>query len=237
MKRVIARAKRLISNLTLWAAVLAAIFYSSWPLGFIFNPSVSHNDLASELEASHQPYNWLFISLDILTGLVLLYSGFIQWRKTPKQLTLKLSILGYMLFGGLVIAAAIAPYNCNSLVQNCSVLPNQPLYMIHGLASVFSVIFLFISLALVCKMLIEQKLYHWLTLLSIIVLLSWGAVGFDAFIQVIYNIKHNLVTIQNLFITLCSLSIIVSIGLVEFICAKNRSALTQNSPHQVSSDI
>ncbi len=222
MKRVLIRTKHLVSNLTLWAAVLAAIFYSSWPLGFIFNPTVSHNDLASELEASHQPYNWLFITLDILTGLVLLYSGFMQWRKSPKRLIIKLSILGYMLFGALVIAAAIAPYNCNSLVQNCATLPNQPLYLIHGLASIFSVVFLFISLALVCKMLIDQKLYNWLTLLGMIVLLSWGIVGADAFFQVLDNIKHNLVTIQNLFITLCSLSIIISIGLVEFINSKNR---------------
>lgn len=212
--------KKLISNLTIWAAVLAAIFYSSWPLGFIINPTVSHHDLASELEASHQPYNWLFIALDILTGLVLIYSGIIQWRKSPHKIVLKLSILGYMLFGILVIAAAVAPYNCNSIVQNCGLLPDQPMDIIHGLASIFSVVFLFFSLLLLCKMVIEQHFYHWLTILGIIVLISWGIVGIDAFIQILDNVKSNLIIIQNFFITLCSISIFVSIVLIEHFSAR-----------------
>lgn len=214
--------KEIVTNLTIWAAVVAAILYSSWPLGFIFNPSVSHHDLASQLEAAHQPYNWLFVALDILTGLVLLFSGIIQWRKSPQRLALKLSILGYMLFGFLVIAAAIAPYNCNSLIQNCAVLPRQPLFIIHGLASIFSVVFLFISLLLLCKMLVEQRFYHWLTMAGIVVILIWGVVGIDAFFQILYDVKRNLVTIEDLFITLCSISIVISVALIEYLSSRQK---------------
>ncbi len=203
--------KRVFKNVTLIAAFLASILYSSWPLGFIVNPAVSKYDYASELESAHQPYNWLFIALDIATGLVLLVSGYMQWRKANK-LTIRLSILGYVLFGVLVIAAAIAPYNCNSITQNCIAEATQPAFIIHGLSSIFSVVFLFVSLALLCKILYDRHFYHWLALL-LVVMLSWGVIGVYALVQLEEGVKSNWV--QYLFITVCSLSIIVSVGLVE----------------------
>jgi hypothetical protein len=205
------RAKRVFKNVTIIAACIAAILYSSWPLGFIVNPAVSKYDYASELESSHQPYNWLFISLDIATGVVLIISGYMQWRKA-KKLTVKLSILGYVLFGVLVIAAAIAPYNCNSITQNCIAEATQPAFIIHGLSSIFSVVFLFVSLSLLGKILYDRRLYRWLGLLAVM-LLAWGFIGLYALIQLEQGVKSNWV--QYLFISVCSLSIVASVGLVE----------------------
>jgi hypothetical protein len=205
------QAKRVFKNVTIVAACFAAILYSSWPLGFIVNPAVSKYDYASELESAHQPYNWLFIALDIATGLVLLISGYMQWRKANK-LSIRLSILGYVLFGVLVIAAAIAPYNCNSITQNCIADATQPAFIIHGLSSIFSVVFLFVSLVLLCKILYDRHLHKWLGLL-VAVMLSWGVIGIYALVQLEDGVKSNWV--QYLFITVCSLSIVASVGLVE----------------------
>jgi hypothetical protein len=205
------RAKKIFKNVAIIAACLAAILYSSWPLGFIVNPAVSKYDYASELESAHQPYNWLFITLDVATGIVLIISGYMQWRKA-KKLTVRLSILGYVLFGVLVIAAAIAPYNCNSITQNCIADATQPAFIVHGLSSIFSVVFLFVSMALLSKILYDRHLYRWLGLLSGM-LLAWGFIGLYALIQLEQGVKSNWV--QYLFITVCSLSIVVSVGLVE----------------------
>ena len=45
-------------------------FYASWPLGYWLNP-VANRGLASNLEAAHQPYNWVFIAFDIVSGLLI----------------------------------------------------------------------------------------------------------------------------------------------------------------------
>lgn len=49
--------------------VVAGLLYSSWPLGYWLNPQADHG-LASNLEALHQPYNWLFILIDISSGVL-----------------------------------------------------------------------------------------------------------------------------------------------------------------------
>ncbi len=51
--------------------VSSALLYCSWPLGFLLNPIASRTGLASELGAYGQPYNWVFIWGDIVSGVLL----------------------------------------------------------------------------------------------------------------------------------------------------------------------
>ena len=168
-------------NPVLWIGIVAALVYSSWPLGFILNPAVSHHAFASQLEASSQPYNWLFILLDVLCGLALIVGGILQWHK-ESRLTIKLSVLGYMLFAVMVVVAAVAPYNCNSLsVGTCQAsIVHSPLFIIHGLASILSVLFLLGSTVLLIRLLFEKQTYHWLNMVGVLTVACWGSLGVSA---------------------------------------------------------
>jgi hypothetical protein len=55
-EQLTATCRMLVSKIDFWFAVAAGLVYSSWPLGFWFNPLVAHRDFASELGAAHQPY-------------------------------------------------------------------------------------------------------------------------------------------------------------------------------------
>lgn len=204
--------KKILTNVILITGFIAAILYSSWPLGYFLNPIIARQDYASELESAHQPYNWLFIALDILTGVVLIIVGIIQWRRT-NRLTFRLSIVGYELFAVLVIAAAIAPFNCNSITQNCVALADQPAFIVHGFSSIFSVVFLFGSLVLLCKVLYERHAIKLLVMVGVVVIL-WGMTGLYALYQLEIGVKSNL--IQYIFITICSISIALAVGLIDY---------------------
>ncbi|HWD24402.1 MAG TPA: hypothetical protein VG368_02965, partial [Acidimicrobiales bacterium] len=49
--------------------IAGALAYSSWPLGYVLNGATARSAFASDLELSGQPYNWLFIGLDCVTGI------------------------------------------------------------------------------------------------------------------------------------------------------------------------
>jgi hypothetical protein len=194
-------------------ACLAGILYCSWPLGYILNPSVTRHDFASELQASHQPYAWLFIATDILTGVLMLAIGIWQWKNTTQHKTLRLSIISYVLFGILVIAAAVAPYNCVSGSHSCQLLLHSPAFIIHGFSSIVSVVFLFVSLVLPGKILLEQRMYRWLIVMGVFLVGGWGLTGLGTIIVVSHGMRSN--WMQYNFITICSISLVASVVLIE----------------------
>ena len=54
-------------------AVIAPVLYSSWVLGYILNPVVSHSATVSELAAFNQPFRQVFIWGDVLMGCTILF--------------------------------------------------------------------------------------------------------------------------------------------------------------------
>src|ERR1700733_9742605 len=89
--------KRLRKNPIIWLGVIAAVAYSSWPLGYLLNPGVARHAFASQLEAYNQPYSWIFIGLDVLCGATLLVGGVWQLVRARSPL-IRVSIVAYMLF-------------------------------------------------------------------------------------------------------------------------------------------
>ena len=71
--------KNLLTKLEI-LSIVAGILYSSWPLGHWLNLNVSKNSLASGLEAVGQPYNWVFISGDITSSLLIIIISLWLWR-------------------------------------------------------------------------------------------------------------------------------------------------------------
>jgi hypothetical protein len=207
--------KQIPNKIIVIIGILAGLVYSSWPLGFLVNPVASHQALASQLEASHQPYNWLFIGLDILSGGLLLAVGYWQWFKRAKNRKLfQVSIIGYVVFAVLVIAAAIAPYDCNTVSQSCILDAHSPSIIIHGFASIVSVVALGISLAFVSVRLYVRHAMKRLGLMGLIIL-GWAYLGIDAVVQ-LHDNSTSIVLIEDLFITICSLSIAAIVASIEY---------------------
>lgn len=226
MAQRISQIKQLHRMPTIWLAWAAAIFYSSWPLGFVLNPSVGRHDLASQLEALHQPYAWTFIGMDVLTGLAVCTAGIWQLKTYGKSLFARWCAASYIGFGVLVILAAIAPLNCDPEAHTCGPLLHNPLLLIHGLSSILSPVFLGIGVLLVGIAAYRRRPTSLTLGLFAAVMLAWATSGIGAFIQAIHHSASNIV--QYYFITVCSLSILLVIASIEHLRTFGQEAIAES---------
>lgn len=204
-----------------WLALLAALTYSSWPLGYVLNPAVGAHDLASQLEALHQPFNWVFIGTDVLTGLLLVAVGVLQWRKS-KTPSMRQAIGGYVTFGLLVLLAAVLPLNCQPENNSCGPLIHRPIVIVHGLASIFSVLFLLAGFMIVGVIALLRRT-PMLRPLFIAVGACWAVFGIGSVWAMVYPFGGN--ALQYFFITVCSVSIVLTASAIEYY---DRSPQTSN---------
>lgn len=193
-------------------SILAAILYSSWPLGYWLDPVVARGALASELGGFHRPYNWLFIATDCLTGLVLLAVGFGQLKKAPAGFS-PLAVYSYMIFGFLVALAALTPLACNPTSQTCGPLVHNYRALVHGFASIASVSFLLIGLLGVMRTVLKSGTRHFIRYSLLALLAAWLAFAAASLAEIIMHIHGNI--LQYFFITVCSLSIVAIITAIE----------------------
>jgi len=215
-----------LKRATFWLAVLAGLLYSSWPLGYMLNPVTAHSAFASELEAAHQPYNWLFVALDITSGITMLILGLMQWRKATGTL-LRTSIIAYSVFALLVIVAALVPFNCNSQLTQCGDMLHSPLLLIHGLASVVSVGALFVSLVTTTLTLLG-RLRSLIGIILSFVGAAWGICGLAGLLLWHSNLE---VLVQYIFVSICSLSTVASIGLIGHVLSPMRIEIHPQQEH------
>jgi hypothetical protein len=128
---------------------LAGILYSSWPLGYIFNPSVARSALASALEAQHQPYNWLFVGGDVSSSLLMIVICWLLWqhyRNSKQQFFLGLVLVNVIIFAFGTIADALLPERCLPGAVNCPAWQHSPLLVAHGVFSILASFCLFLAL-------------------------------------------------------------------------------------------
>lgn len=199
----------------IWLALLAALFYCSWPLGYLLNPMVAHHAMASELESARQPYNWLFVGLDVAAGCALLVGGIIQLVRSRSNL-LRLGIVGYMVFGLLVVVAAAVPFNCNSMAGSCGGAADRLSLMVHGAASIASVVCLLASLIIALRLFAQHHASRWLQLALMAFLAVWGILGLAA-LATIDNNRRDENLVQYAFITVCSVTILLSVIITEYL--------------------
>lgn len=190
--------------------LLAGALYSSWPLGRWLNPQANRG-LASNLEALHQPYNWLFISFDVICGLLVCV---VCWKllnfvrrnaSTDTQLGLKIAISGTAIFGLFTAIDALLPLNCIEGSAHCVSPLNNPYYVIHGIFSIGSIAGLTISIFAIWLLLFLKektvlRLAHLTPAMFLIVWLSFGILTLDL---VLHNRSSDIA--QHFFIGFCSL--------------------------------
>ena len=132
---------------TALVSIVAGIIYNSWPLGYVLNPVVSQKGLASELAAFHQPYNWVFILLDVLSGFMVAVCAALLWRYAKAKIH-KAILVNFALFGVFTLIDALLPLRCNPSISVCPGILQQPELILHGAFSMLASICLFLSLAL-----------------------------------------------------------------------------------------
>ena len=132
-------------------AVLSGILYASWPLGPLLNPDVARKGLASALEGVGQPYNWLFITGDIASSLLIILVCWLIWQRlrgTHDKRLLSFALFNVVLFGVGTIVDAALPLRCDPTIQRCASYTHDYLLLAHGLFSIVAAICLFVSLAI-----------------------------------------------------------------------------------------
>jgi uncharacterized protein DUF998 len=130
-------------------AVLAGLLYNSWPLGYVLNPVVASRGLASELEGLHEPYNWLFIALDVISSLlIMLVVGLIWfWHRHRDSWWLRLTAAMVFGFGIFTTIDALLPIRCSPSLMQCPSFRQDHLLLVHGIVSIAASICLFVSVA------------------------------------------------------------------------------------------
>jgi hypothetical protein len=163
-------------------AVLSGILYASWPLGSLLNSNVSKNGLASALEGVGQPYNWLFITADIVSSLLIMLACWFIWQRLKGRHSIRFlgfALLNVGLFGvGTIIDAAL-PLRCEPTIETCPAFTHDHMLLAHGLFSILAAICLFISLSILWwhrrhNLLINNLLFGYLlfSLFSLIAVLK-----------------------------------------------------------------
>jgi hypothetical protein len=87
----------------------------SWPIGYWVNRVTVERGLASDLEVPGQPFSWLFILLDIVSGALMLGLSIAAWgTRGEKGAQRAGGLIGYGFFGLSTILGAAVPLSCGT---------------------------------------------------------------------------------------------------------------------------
>ena len=181
-------------------AVVAALLYSSWPLGFLLNPRVARTSLASGLEALRQPYNWLFVAADILSSLIVVVLCLLLWNKYRKQTTrphLNITLFCVVFFAFGTVVDALLPEHCVPNLMRCPSFTQDHYLLFHGLFSIAASVMLFVALFMSWSHKPKSPLLGSL-------LVGYVAFGLLSLAQAVTPTRHGNWS-QDYYMTLCSL--------------------------------
>jgi hypothetical protein len=188
-------------SIILTLAIIAAILYNSWPLGYVLDPNALHNSYVSSLEVTGKPYAWLFIFADILSGIAAVIIGFSIKKIKPQ---LRVSFIGYVAFGLATILEAVIPIasHCEESISACGISPRQILSP-HDIASIVAAFSIF-AILLSCKhQTRSNKIYKWVS----ITYWAWCITGLGLIVSVATDDLTTLA--QALFLLACGLGLVI----------------------------
>lgn len=169
-------------KLVIALGALTGLVYNSWLLSYLLNPKVAGVALASGLEAKGQPYNWFFISCDVLTGiLTLLISALVH----KKNKLLIYSLSGLVGFGVLTALTAVLPLDCTGTIRTCGYQGRQA-FGLHDLSGAIAAFCLFVAMVLAVVMSKKTNIYVW----NIVTVLIWSLLGLSYLLVVIPAISR-----------------------------------------------
>ncbi len=196
--------------------VLSGVLYNSWPLGYILNNPTAHNGLASDLEQAGQPYYWVFMGGDILTGFVLVAAVILSWcklflRAPHRGLWLSIGI-GLLLFGVFTAGASLVPAHCEigkTLTCNSH---NSLSIGLDAVMSAIAALGLFVSLVCATALAIRAQLHVSIRQFMEVAISLWSISGLlFIYYAVTKGHAHDAQLIQQVFLVFCGLAL-VAIG-------------------------
>jgi hypothetical protein len=179
-------------------AGVAGLLYSSWPLGYLLNPGASKKGLASALEALNQPYNWVFITGDVLSSLLILLICWLIWRHyqaTARAVTANLILVGWSIFALGTFADTLLPEHCLPGSASCLSWHHDHILLAHGILSILAALSLFAVLLLVW--------WRSRTPLYYVLLLGYSVFGLLSLYEALSPNQGNFS--QHYYITLCGI--------------------------------
>lgn len=216
-------------RLTLRLSYLAAIAYNTWPLAYACNRMVLQHGLASDLDKFNQPFSWVFISGDFLSGIILMFITFLQFRAVSYRL-LRLLIVAYGLSGLVIVAAAITPIKCVQVADMCVEKLTSPAALVHSILSIASIVLLSYSVlfSLILRRVTGSKLRQlWLIILTAVLMLLFGTAGL---IDILHGNNHN--ELQYIFIVITGLAMVVSVSSAAKLIDRKPPHLTIRTLHR-----
>jgi hypothetical protein len=191
--------------------VTGALLYCNWLLGYWLNYRVASNGLASDLQMRGQPYSWLFVLGDVLTGLTVVAAAFLLCQRQHKLLFYL--VTGYFFFGLMTAVSALIPIHCGRNLAQCAV-GNGQTFSPHNITGGIASFGQFISLLALWRLSIRTKMPDWSKWLTGGFVLLWSASGLLYIYLSLKNVDG--VALQHLFLILTSIGLIlVPLG-VEF---------------------
>ncbi|MEO7364511.1 MAG: DUF998 domain-containing protein [Candidatus Saccharimonadales bacterium] len=181
-------------------SVVAGLLYCSWPLGYWLNPRVANHSLASGFEALDQPYNWLFVTTDIVSSLLLIIVCMLLWEKYRNSQSvrlIKVCLASFVLFAAGTIIDALTPEHCVPNLMRCASFTHDHFLLVHGVFSITASIFLFFGLCIVW-------LHRRRELVLVVMLLGYIIFGAISLIEALTP-SQNSNWSENYYITLCSI--------------------------------
>jgi len=190
-------------------SISAALLYSLWFIGYIFNPKALASLDVSILQSKGQPHYEFFVVGDIATGLlvILLVACLVKiFHRTQvhKQISFWLCMIGLLAFGIMTAAASLFP-SCDSNSNFCVVNLSQ-VFDVHNVTGTIASLGQFLSLinALVIA---HKKVSTRVSRSALLLLVLWAISGL-IFITLSTNSLHASLLFQHLFLVLSSLLLV-----------------------------
>ncbi len=192
----------------LFLGIIGGLLYNNWLLGYWLNDRITRLGLASDLQVYNQPYGWLFILGDVLSGLMIVIVAYLIYqKKQPSDYWLEYLAIGYFCFGAFTAIAAVLPIHCGSNLTQCG-LGTKLSFGLHDAIGAIASLGQFISLLAVWKIGVKLKMpakYNWLTFSFMCI---WGLAGIVFLAFTFKNVET--VLMQHIFLLLTFAAIIVA---------------------------
>ncbi|MGD0284223.1 MAG: DUF998 domain-containing protein [Candidatus Saccharimonadales bacterium] len=209
-----------MNRLIISFGLCGALLYNNWLLGYWLNSRVTIGSLASDLQIHSQPYSWIFILGDILSGLMIAITAYLIYRLWQPYDRLKLYLLiGYLCFGVFTAAAAIMPIHCGANSVQCALSSNQT-FGIHDIVGALASFGQFISLITLWRLSVNIKKPSWFKWLMLGFLLLWSLAGIVFLILTFQRLDE--VAMQHVFLIFTFLGLVPIPLSVRFIKANHQ---------------
>jgi hypothetical protein len=184
---------------------------------------VLQHGLASDLEKFNQPFSWIFIVGDIITGVLLVAAAYLQYLKAHYRL-LRMLVLSYGAFGAVIVLAAVTPIKCEQIASRCVERLASPAALFHTSFSIVSILLLSVTV-LLCQILLRvtgSKVRElWLLITTAV---SMPVFGVSGLLDIIAGNHHN--ELQYIFITVTGIAISLSVRSAALLSHKKPPTLT-----------